>query len=63
MTDLAALAERRRCKAKVSYGTTWEAGRRQCRNYAVQGSLCRVHALKEHHRARAATTEGEVEGG
>ena len=46
-----------RCQARLSYGDTWTAGRKQCGNRAtVGGALCKVHANK--HEKRIATKTG-----
>jgi hypothetical protein len=39
-----------RCQAKVAYGSTWEAGRRQCERQAKKGGykFCAIH-LKKHN--------------
>lgn len=40
-----------RCKAKVSYGSVWDVGRRQCGNRAVgEEGLCGTHLRQLRRR-------------
>lgn len=40
-----------RCKAKVSYGSVWDAGRRQCSNRATgEEGLCGTHLRQLQRR-------------
>jgi hypothetical protein len=54
---------RKRCAAKISWGSTWEAGRRQCfQNAKPDEDYCGIHLAQAKRReARALSHQGKDE--